>query len=130
MLIEAPIDRIDADVALMQEIMRRASRIVLNATADGTHELRTDARSSGSPIDTPTNGGRRCGTTCSNSWPSIGNRPVQSEGMMNNWTTRRLRELETVAPVNKKQADSPFVKVPLWWIEDGGQSHDVPQRWC
>ena len=43
-LIEAPIDRIEADVALMQEIMRRASRIVLNATADGTHELRTDEK--------------------------------------------------------------------------------------
>jgi DNA polymerase I len=43
-LIEAPIERIEADVALMQEIMRRASRIVLNATAAGTHELRTDAK--------------------------------------------------------------------------------------
>jgi DNA polymerase-1 len=43
-LIEAPIDRIEADVKLMQEIMRRASRIVLNATAEGTHELRTDAK--------------------------------------------------------------------------------------
>jgi DNA polymerase-1 len=43
-LIEAPIDRIEADVALMQECMRRASRIVLNATADGTHELRTDVK--------------------------------------------------------------------------------------
>jgi hypothetical protein len=42
-LIEAPIERIEADVALMREIMRRASRIVLNAVADGTHELRTDA---------------------------------------------------------------------------------------
>ena len=38
MLIEAPLERIEADVALMQEIMRRASRVVL----DG-HELRTDA---------------------------------------------------------------------------------------
>jgi hypothetical protein len=38
-LIEAPIDRIEADVALMQEIMRRASRIVLKAG-----ELRTDAK--------------------------------------------------------------------------------------
>jgi DNA polymerase I-like protein with 3'-5' exonuclease and polymerase domains len=37
-VIEAPIDRIDADVALMQEIMRRASRAVL-----GGHELRTTA---------------------------------------------------------------------------------------
>jgi DNA polymerase I len=41
-LIEAPIERIEAEVALMQEIMRRASRIVLNADASGTHELRTD----------------------------------------------------------------------------------------
>jgi DNA polymerase I len=42
-LIEAPIERIEADVALMQEIMRRASRIVLNDTVEGTYELRTDA---------------------------------------------------------------------------------------
>jgi DNA polymerase-1 len=42
-LIEAPIERIEADVKLMQEIMRRASRIVLNNTASGDHELRTDA---------------------------------------------------------------------------------------
>ena len=43
-LIEAPIEKIEADVALMQEIMRRASRIVLNTDATGTHELRTDAK--------------------------------------------------------------------------------------
>jgi DNA polymerase I len=43
LLIEAPIDRIEADVALLREIMRWASRIVLNPTADGPHELRTDA---------------------------------------------------------------------------------------
>jgi DNA polymerase-1 len=42
-LIEAPLERIDIDVARMREIMRRASRIVFNATADGPHELRTDA---------------------------------------------------------------------------------------
>jgi hypothetical protein len=41
-LVEAPVNRIEAAVALMREIMRRASRIVLNATADGRHELRTD----------------------------------------------------------------------------------------
>jgi hypothetical protein len=40
-LIEAPIDRIEADVALMQEIMRRASRVVLNASPGGPYELRT-----------------------------------------------------------------------------------------
>jgi DNA polymerase I len=43
-LIEAPIAQIETDVALMQEIMRRASRIVLNASAAGTHELRTEAK--------------------------------------------------------------------------------------
>jgi DNA polymerase-1 len=42
-LIEAPIERIEADVALAQEIMRRASHIVLNAEPDGPYELRTDA---------------------------------------------------------------------------------------
>jgi DNA polymerase I len=43
-LIEAPIDRIEADVWLMQECMRRASRVVLNNDAGGTIELRTDAK--------------------------------------------------------------------------------------
>ena len=43
-LIQAPIDRIDTDVARMQQVMGRASRIVLNPTMDGTHELRTDAK--------------------------------------------------------------------------------------
>ena len=38
-LIEAPLERIDVDVTLMQELMRRASRVVL-----GIHELRTDAK--------------------------------------------------------------------------------------
>jgi hypothetical protein len=41
-LLEAPEDQIEADVALMREIMRRASRVILNPTADGTIELRTD----------------------------------------------------------------------------------------
>jgi hypothetical protein len=43
-LIEAPIDRIETDVKLMQEIMRRASRIVLNDAINGPYELRTDAK--------------------------------------------------------------------------------------
>jgi hypothetical protein len=42
-LIEAPIGKIEADVVLMQEILRRASRIVLNRDRTGTHELRTEA---------------------------------------------------------------------------------------
>jgi len=43
-LLEAPEDRIEAEVALMREIMRRASRVILNPTADGTIELRTDLK--------------------------------------------------------------------------------------
>ena len=42
LVIEAPIDRIEADVALTEEIMRRAARVVLN-TNDKRHELRTSA---------------------------------------------------------------------------------------
>jgi DNA polymerase I len=44
LLIEAPIERIEAEVALLQELMRRASRIVLNSGGDGPHELRTDVK--------------------------------------------------------------------------------------
>jgi hypothetical protein len=43
-LIESSIDRIEADVALMEDIMRRASRVVLNARPDGPYELRTAHR--------------------------------------------------------------------------------------
>ena len=42
-LIEAADDRIEADVARAREIMRRASRIVLNADPNGPYELRADA---------------------------------------------------------------------------------------
>jgi DNA polymerase I len=41
-LIESSIEQIDTDVKLMREIMRRASRLVLNSTTGGSHELRTD----------------------------------------------------------------------------------------
>jgi DNA polymerase-1 len=43
-LIEAPIERIDADVALLQEIMRRASRLVLTPSGGPAFELGTDAK--------------------------------------------------------------------------------------
>ena len=33
------------------------------------------------------------------------------------WHLKRRRELETAAPVKRKQDAEPFVKVPLWWIE-------------
>jgi hypothetical protein len=42
-VIEAPIDQIEADVTLTKEIMRRASRVVLNADPRGTYELRAEA---------------------------------------------------------------------------------------
>lgn len=42
-LIESPINQIEAHVTLMRELMRRASRVVLNANPDGPYELRTDA---------------------------------------------------------------------------------------
>ena len=42
LLVEAPLDRIEHDVALLQELMRRASRVVLNPTG-GNFTLRSDA---------------------------------------------------------------------------------------
>ena len=42
-LLDALLDRIEHDVALLQEIMRRASRVVLNDTATGNLALRADA---------------------------------------------------------------------------------------
>jgi DNA polymerase-1 len=43
LLLEAADARIETDVARLQECMRRASRIVLNPSTEGTFELRTDA---------------------------------------------------------------------------------------
>jgi hypothetical protein len=43
-LLESSKDRIEPDVALMRELMRRASRVILNPSADGTIELRVDAK--------------------------------------------------------------------------------------
>jgi hypothetical protein len=43
-LLESTEDRIEADVALMREIMRRASCVILNPTAAGTVELRIDVK--------------------------------------------------------------------------------------
>jgi DNA polymerase I len=42
LVIEAPLEQIDRDVELLREIMRRSSRVILNSSADGTIELRTD----------------------------------------------------------------------------------------
>jgi hypothetical protein len=42
-LIESSIDQIEAETAFMSELMRRASRVVLNAESGGPYELRTKA---------------------------------------------------------------------------------------
>jgi hypothetical protein len=42
-VIESSIENIEADAAAAQEIMRRASRIILNSDPSGPYELRTDA---------------------------------------------------------------------------------------
>jgi hypothetical protein len=44
LLIEAPIERIEADRLRVQRIMKHASRIVLNRMTSGTLELRSDAK--------------------------------------------------------------------------------------
>ena len=43
LVIEAPLERVDHDVMLLRELMRRASRVVLNAAPNGPIELRTEA---------------------------------------------------------------------------------------
>jgi hypothetical protein len=36
---------------------------------------------------------------------------------MDDWAKRRLAELQAAPPAKRKRA-APFVKVPLWWIEE------------
>jgi hypothetical protein len=44
---------------------------------------------------------------------------------MDDWSARRLRELEARAPVKRKKA-APFVKTPLWWIEATAKAAKSP----
>jgi hypothetical protein len=86
-LIEAPIERIEADVALMQEIMRRASRVVL-----GAHELRTDAKIIRYPDRyTDRSPRRRRLGQCST---ATGRVPATARGAMRNGKARNLSEEE------------------------------------
>ena len=107
-LIEAPIERIEADVALMQEIMRRASRIVLNA------DRRGDARAAHRRNDYPL--------------PGALQRPAGSRDLgKGNKTARRAaaghsREAYVMAARSK----DPFVKVPLWWAEAAAKATRTP----
>ena len=45
------------------------------------------------------------------------------------WHVKRLRELQAAAPVKRKTVE-PYVKVPLWWIEEPPSSRSRRQRWC
>ena len=45
---------------------------------------------------------------------------------MDERTARRMRELETVAPIKRKKKAEPFVKVPLWWIETAAKATKSP----
>src|SRR5262249_47395892 len=99
-LIEAPIEKIEADVTLMREIMRRASRIVLDADAAGSHELRTDCtiiRHPDSYSDKRNLGGSRCPAK------PMPPRSVGSKrsGMTDDYAKRRLAELHAAAPTKR-----------------------------
>ena len=130
-LIEAPIDRIEADVALMQEIMRRASRIVLNATADGTHELRTDAKIIRFPdryTDKRGDGDLGPGDRAAGPAPAAaGGRAQRKESVMDDWAKKRLSELEAAAPVKRRNRKDAFVQVPLRWFEAATRATRSPQ---
>jgi hypothetical protein len=42
------------------------------------------------------------------------------------WATR-MQELEAKAPVKRKKAADPFVKVPLWWAEAAAKATRTPK---
>ena len=97
LLIESPIDQIEADVALLQEIMRRASRVVLNSAAAAISNCAPTPRSSSTRTATATREASRCGNGCWRCWPNTGSaRQPRSYGM-----ARRDKD--------------PFVKMPVWW---------------
>jgi hypothetical protein len=45
---------------------------------------------------------------------------------MNDWAKKRLVELKAAAPVKRKKKVEPFVKVPLWWIEEAARMAHSP----
>ena len=45
---------------------------------------------------------------------------------MDEWSRRRLRELEARVPVERKKTTEPFVKVPLCWIEKAAKATELP----
>ena len=133
-LIEAPIDRIEADVALMQEIMRRASRIVLNATADGTHELRTDAKIIRFPDRyTDKRGDRNLGSgDRAAAGTGSGRRRCARKGKrnVNDWAKKRLSELEAAAPVKRREQQRCVRAGAAGLVRSRHQGHAVAAGLC
>ena len=128
LLIEAPLDRIDADVALLRDLMRRASRIVLNATVDGTHELRTDVTIIRYPDRYSDPRGAEIWTNVLRLLPQISTAQRRKERLMDDtpWHKRRLQELALTAPIKRKKTVAPFVKVPLRWITEAAKATRSP----
>jgi DNA polymerase family A len=128
-LIEAPIERIEDDVALMQEIMRRASRIVLNADASGTHELRTDVKIVRYPDRYTDKRGDAIWVRVMELLREQRNQPTRLRGghdMTSEADKRRLAELQATTQAyltkRKKRKDELFVRVPLWWAVEAAKA--------
>ena len=119
-LLEAPLDRIEHDVALLREIMMRASRVVLNDTATGDLALRTDATIVRYPDRYKDPRGEAIWLRVMEllAEGSGGQRRSRRPAMDDSepWYERRLRELEAATPVKRKKPE-PFVQVPLWWAK-------------
>jgi hypothetical protein len=44
---------------------------------------------------------------------------------MDDWAKKRLQKLQAAAPTKRKKVE-PFVKVPLWWIEEAAKATESP----
>jgi hypothetical protein len=110
-LIEAPSEKIEADAALMQEIMRRASRIALNRDRAGGHELRTDC----TIVRYPNRYVDERGVTM---WAHVTAHRVaaaKEDCLMGDAAgdEQILAELYARAPAKRKRSKESFIQVPL-----------------
>ena len=132
-LIEAPIDRIEADVALTQEIMRRASRVVLNITrwtvrAADRRNHRAVSRSIQRQARRTNMGGR------ARPLGAVSAAEDKKERLRWKSTTNEvIAELQRAPPRTcsgrrrGKARKDPFAKVPLWWIEQAARAGETPR---
>ena len=112
-LIEAPIERIEADVALMQEIMRRASRIVLNADAAGTMSCAPTQKIIRYPDRYTDKRGTEIWTEVTGLLASCSaKRQPWMRHDRDDYAKRRLAELHAAAPAKRKKI-VPYAEVKL-----------------